>query len=131
MRNRITGILPAVVLVAYLVTALLSFEGSVLCFGRDGHVAVEFVDACNGSGFGSQLAGRESDACGPCTDVQFLNNAACTKNALHDMQMFPPISSSPMSPSLPSKDYHSTPSNPPQYSPHKTLAGLHSIVLLI
>ena len=76
MLRRIAGILPALVLVVYSGVAMLSVEGSVLCFGKDGHVAIEFADACNGSGFGSQLAGMKSDGCGPCKDVKLLGSSA-------------------------------------------------------
>ena len=57
-----------------LIVTFLGSEGTLLCFGKDGHVALEFVDACNGSGFGSQLEKTEVDACGPCTDVQFQSS---------------------------------------------------------
>jgi len=125
------GILPALVLVVHMVVAVLSVEGSVLCFGKDGHVAIEFVDACNGSGFGSQFAGMESDACGPCNDVHFLSSPAYTKNASHETQTFPLASPSPTYPSLPLRDYSRQSINLPKYSHDKTLTGLQSVILLI
>lgn len=131
MWRRIAGILPAVVLVVHLVVSVLSVEGSVLCFGEDGHVAIEFVDACNGSGLGSQLAGMESDACGACEDVEFLIGPAYTKNASHDMQTFSLISTTPVSLSVSRKDYPHKHTRLPEYSLRKTLASLYSIVLLI
>jgi len=131
MVRKIAGILPAGVLVAYMVVALLSSEGMILCFGKDGHVAIEFVDACNGSGLGSQLAGMESDECGPCRDIQLLSGPAYIKNDSHYTQMLSLESSAPMSPSLPLKEYSNKNIKLPQYLPHKTLAGLHSTVLLI
>jgi len=121
----------ACMLVLFLAVSLVSSEGTLLCFGKDGHVAVEFVDACNGSGFGSQLAGAESDACGPCKDVQFLSSPACTTNVSHYTQALPLISSSSVSPSLPLKEYANKHIDPPEYSHDTTLASLNSVILLI
>jgi hypothetical protein len=128
---RIAGIHSVLVLVVYMTVAALSVEGSVLCFGEDGHVAMEFVDACNGSGFGAQLAGMESDTCGPCKDVQFLSNPAYTRNVSHYTQALHLMSPSPMSPFLPSKEFSDKYINLPEYSRYKTHACLHSVVLLI
>ena len=131
MFKKYARILSALVLVVYMLVAALSVEGSVLCFGGDGHVAVEFVGACNGSGFGSQLAGMESDVCGPCKDIQFLSSPACTTNVSHCTQALPLISSSPVSTSLPLKEYSYKHINPPEYSHDTALASLHSVILLI
>ena len=128
---RIKTLPAAFMLVLFLVVSFFGSEGTLLCFGKDGHMAIEFVDAHNGSGFGSQLAGMENDACGPCKDVQFLSSPAYTRNASHNTQTLSLMSSSPISPSLPSKEYPDKYINLPQYSHHKTLASLHSVVLLI
>ena len=128
---RINATLAACVLSLFLVVSFVSPEGTLLCFGKDGHVAVEFVDACNGTGLGSQLAGMESDACGPCKDVQFLSSPANTTNVSHYTQALPLISSSPVSPSLPLKEYPNKHMNPPEYSRYTTLASLHSVILQI
>lgn len=69
-------------LVLFLVLSFLGSDGTLLCFGKDGHVAVEFVDACNGAGLGSEVAETESDACGPCTDVQFQSSTALLNHRL-------------------------------------------------
>ena len=121
----------AIMLVLFLVMSLFGAEDTLLCFGKDGHVAVEFVDACNGTVLGSQLAGMESDDCGPCRDIQLLSGPAYIKNDSHYTQMLSLESSAPMSPSLPLKEYSNKNIKLPQYLPHKTLAGLHSTVLLI
>ena len=76
----------AFMLVLFLFVSFFGSEGTLLCFGKDGHVAIEFVDVHNGSGFGAQLAGMENDACGPCKDVQFLSSPAYTRNASHNTQ---------------------------------------------
>jgi len=131
MFKKYARILSALVLVVYMLVAALSVEGSVLCFGGDGHVAVEFVGACNGSGFGSQLAGMESDSCGPCKDVQFFSSPAYTRNASHDTQTFPLISLSLVSLSLPLKACSRQHINLPEYPHDTTLASLHSVILLI
>ena len=121
----------ACMLVLFLAVSLVSSEGTLLCFGKDGHVAVEFVDACNGTGLGSQLAGMESDVCGPCKDIQFFSSPACTTNVSHCTQALPLISSSPVSTSLPLKEYSYKHINPPEYSHDTALASLHSVILLI
>jgi len=121
----------AIMLILFLVASFFGSEGTLLCFGKDGHVAVEFVDACNGSGFGSQLTETESDACGPCKDVQFLSSPAYTRNASRNTQTLLLISSSPVVPSLPQEDSSNNPVILPVSSHHKTLASLHSVVLLI
>jgi len=119
----------AFMLLLFLVVSFVGSEGTLICFGEDGHVAIEFADACNGSGFGLQHEGMESDACGTCKDVQFLCSPAYTRNASHNVQTLPPMFT--MSSSLSSKEYPNKPVNPPEYSHHKTLASLHSVVLLI
>lgn len=121
----------ACMLVLFLAVSLVSSEGTLLCFGKDGHVAVEFVDACNGSGFGSQLAGMENDACGPCRDVRFLSSPAYTTHVSRLTQALPLISSSSMSPLFLLKEYTSKYTDLPEYSNYKTLSGLHSVILLI
>jgi len=128
---RIKAILAAFVLFLFLAVSLVSSEGTLLCFGKDGHVAIEFVDACNGSGFGSQLAGMESDACGPCKDVRFLSSPAYTTHISRLTQALPLISSSSLSPLLLLKEYTSKYIDLPEYSNYKTLSSLHSVILLI
>jgi len=123
--------LTAFMLVLFLVVSFFGSEGTLLCFGKDGHMAIEFVEAHDGLGFGAQLAGMENDACGPCKDVQFLSSPAYTRNVSYNTQTLPLISSSSIFPSLPLKEYRGKSINLPEYSPHKTLASLHSVVLLI
>jgi len=117
--------------VLFLVMSVFGTEGTLLCFGKDGHVAVEFVDACNGAGSGSQFAETESDACGPCSDIQFLSDPAYTRDVSQHTQTLPLGSSTPGAPSLPSDDYLRSDINPPDYIYHKAFASLHSVVLLI
>ena len=128
---RIKALPVACMLVLFLVVSFFGSEGTLLCFGKDGHIAIEFVDVHNGSGFGAQLAGMESDACGPCKDVQFLSSPAYTINASHSTQTFSLMSPTPMSLSFLSEEYPNKHINLPEYSNHKTLASLHSVVLLI
>ena len=118
-------------LVLLIFASFFGSEGTLLCIGKDGHVAVEFVDACNGTGLGSQLAGMESDACGPCTDVQFLSSPIYKKNDSHHAQTLPLSVSSPSPPSLPLKEYSCNHVNLPNYSHEKILASLHTVILLI
>jgi len=128
---RIKALPAAFMLVLFLFVSFFGSEGTLLCFGKDGHMAIEFVEAHDGSEFGAQLAGMESDACGPCKDVQFLSGPAYTRNASNYMQALTLISSSLISPSLPLKEYSQNYINLPQCSHHKALASLHSVVLLI
>lgn len=114
-----------------LLVSFFGSEGTLLCFGEDGHMAIEFVEACNGSGFGSQLAGMEPDDCGNCRDIQFLSSPAFTQNTSHGTQTLPLISSSSMSPAAPLKVHPGKYINLPEYLHHKTFAGLYSVVLLI
>ncbi|MDP2799655.1 MAG: hypothetical protein Q8O60_07225 [Deltaproteobacteria bacterium] len=118
-------------LVLFLVVSFLGSEGTLLCFGKDGHVAIEFVDACNGSGARSQLAGMESDACGSCIDVEFQSSPAHIRNASHFTQPLPMVSLSSVPISLPLKEYSNKYIHPSNDSHHKTLDSLHSVVLLI
>ncbi len=124
--------IPAVImLILLLVASFFGSEGTLLCFGKDGHLAVEFVDACNGSGFGSQLAEMESDACGPCMDVQFLSSPALLNHGLggltpHDQPLsFQTVAAVPSSNFIRETQTHS--SIPFQ----KSLTSLNSIVLRI
>ena len=128
---RIKALPAAFMLVLFLVVSFFGSEGTLLCFGQDGHVAIEFVDACNGSGFDSHLAGMESDACGPCKDVQFLSSPVHTNNASHYTHTLALNSPSPMSPALPLKEYSNKQVTLPESLHHKTLASLHSVILLI
>lgn len=119
-------------LMLFLGLSVFSFEGALLCIGKDGHVAIEFVDACNGSDFGSQLAGAESDACGPCRDVQFQNSPATTiRTQYTDAQTHILISLAQFTPSLPLEKHLNSPISLPEKPPCRTLASLQSIVLLI
>ncbi|MBI5638998.1 MAG: hypothetical protein HZA17_01100 [Nitrospirae bacterium] len=121
----------ACLLFLFALSSLVSVEGAVLCFGPDGHVAIEFVDACHGTGLGSKLVGAEGDACGPCKDVQFLGSPAYTSNTSHNTQIIPLAALSQTLFSLPSKEYPGKHGNPPDCSHHKTLTSMHSVVLLI
>lgn len=121
----------AIMLVLFLVASAFGSEGTLLCFGKDGHVAIEFVDACNGAGLGAQLNEMESDACGPCKDVQFLSSPAHTNNASHYTLTLSLISSSPVLSSLHQEEYSNKSVVLPVSSHHKTLASLNSVILLI
>lgn len=118
-------------LLLFLFASFFGPEGTLLCFGNDGHVAIEFVDACNGESAGSRLEGMENDACGPCKDVQFISATAHTNNAPRYVQTFPLISASPVLSSSNHAEYFSRLLIPQVSSHHKTLSSLHSVILLI
>ena len=91
-QSRIKAFLTAALLPILLIVSFIGSEGTLLCFGKDGHVAIEFVDACSGEGLGSELGETESDACGPCTDVQFQSSTALLNHrsdrlTLHDQPL--------------------------------------------
>ena len=124
--------LPAVfMLVLFLFASFFGFEGTLLCFGKDGHMAIEFVEVHESAAFGAQFEGMENDACGPCQDIQLLSSPAFTGNASHNTQIYPLAALSPMSLSSPSKEYPCKYVNLSDYSHYKTLASLQSVVLLI
>lgn len=131
-RQRCTRTFPAaLVMVLFLAVSVFGSEGTLLCFGEDGHVAVEFVDTCNNSGFDSELGRFEGDQCGPCKDVQFPSSPAYLKNTTHYVQAPPLLFSTAMYP-LPSSGQHLNSSGVVQgHRPDTTLASLHSVVLLI
>lgn len=122
----------AFMLVLFLAVSFLGAEGTLLCFGKDGHVAVELVDSCSGSGLGSQLAGGDSDGCGPCKDIQFLGDPACINHASYDTQTLPPASVPLMFPVLPSRENVVKQADQPDFSHQdSTLTSLQTVVLLI
>ncbi len=82
MLRRSAVLPPVVVLVVYMLMAIPSAEGSLLCFGADGHVAIEYVAACKGSELGPQFEWAENDACGHCKDVQLLSSPALVNQRL-------------------------------------------------
>jgi len=124
--------LPAAFMPAFfLLVSLLGSEGTLLCFGKDGHVAIEFVNECNGSGNGSQQFGSEGDACGPCNDIRFLSSPAHTNNVSDCRQTFPLLYRSPISVFSTPDKYPGSNINMQGHLDNKQLAGLHSVVLLI
>jgi len=131
-RPYIKALPTAYMLLLFLFVSFFGSEGTLLCFGKDGHMAIEFAETHDGSGFGAQLAGMGKDACGPCKDVQFLSSPAYTRNASRNTQMLSLISSSPVLSSLLQEEHSNNPVILPVSSHHnKTLASLHSVVLLI
>jgi hypothetical protein len=129
--RHLNPLLAALMLVLFLILSIGGSEGTLLCFGQDGHVALEFVDACNGAGFGSQLAGMESDACGPCKDVQFVSGPLHANNASQYTPMISLTFLSAMSPNLPLTEHSDKHPILPESLHHKPPASLHSVVLLI
>jgi hypothetical protein len=121
----------AYVQLLFLFVSFFGPEGTLLCFGEDGHLAIEFVEAHDGSGFGAQLAATENDACGPCKDVQFLSSPSYTEKASHTPQIIPLMAQSPVSASFLGENCPSKHIDPPECSHHKSLASLQSVVLLI
>jgi hypothetical protein len=120
-------------LTLFLGLSAINLEGALLCIGEDGHIAMEFVDACNGSDFNAQVAEAGGDACGPCKDVQFQSSPAYTSRTLHytDTQTLPLVSSVQPVSTVPLREQHISQISLPEKPPYKTLASLQSVVLLI
>jgi len=120
-------------LTLFLALSVFSFEGALLCLGEDGHVAIEFVDACNGSDLGPQLAEAEGDVCGPCNDIQFQSIPAYTNRTFNytTSQTLPLVSLVRITPLLLLEEHHNSPVSLPEKPHYKTLANLKSVVLLI
>lgn len=119
-----------------LLSALfMSFFGSGgihLCFGEDGHMAVELVDSCIVSGLGAKHTGMKSDACGHCVDVVFSIDAIHATDGPSHAQTNPLMFPAPLTPSLPPlQAYPGEPIHPSDCPHHKVLASLQSVVLLI
>lgn len=89
-RSRARCVVIHIVLLTWMTTAVGTVEGRVLCFGSDGHVAIE-ADAGDGScgsaafraAAGASVArpggaspGWEEDHCGPCTDFSLTPGEA-------------------------------------------------------
>jgi len=127
------ALLAIAILPFYLFISIFGIEGSLLCFSEDGHMAVEFVQSCNSRYADKGLAGSaQDDACGPCTDVHFLKNAASLKSTLQTANTFSTVQGL-----LPGKfvlPQHDPNDDSPilLLNPHtENLAKIQSVVLLI
>ena len=127
IRTRLT----ATLLPFLLIVSFIGSEGTLLCFGKDGHVAVEFVDTCNRGELSSELTETESDACGPCTDIQLQSSTALLNHrsdrlTLHDQPLsFQSVAAVPSSNFI--RETETRVSIPFQ----KSLVNLSSVVLRI
>lgn len=130
-RSRISAVNGILIVPIFLFLTFFSVEGTLLCFGPDGHIAIEFVDSCNGSDSGSQVAGVEEDACGPCKDIQFLSSPAHTGNSFNYSQTLPMLSSVWVHLSLAAKEYLYNLADLPETPHQKSLASIQSVVILI
>ena len=131
---KIRPVLAVFVLSLILFVSFFGFNGTHLCFGKDGHVAIEFVDAYISSGDGLQAAPmEESSYCGNCMDVQFPNSPIYVKyirNVSGYTQTLSLISFPAALQSL-LKEFSGSHVNLPVLLHHKTLRSLYSVVLLI
>lgn len=126
-------IMAVLIITFVLCLSVVSFEGALLCFGKDGHVAIEFVDACGGSDFGSRFAKAEVDACGPCEDVQFQSSPGYSSRAFHFTEAHTQtlFSTAEGAPPLPIQAQLCSLTSLPHKPPYKILAGLRTVVLQI
>lgn len=72
LKNFVAGL----ILLVCFITAVHGAESSLLCFGEDGHVSIEFVLICtNPSAVNeSSTSSFQLDHCGPCTDILSLGD---------------------------------------------------------
>jgi hypothetical protein len=126
-------LLSILILPAYFFLSVLNTEGALLCFGRDGHIAIEFVQACSGRDSGSGFAETDQkNACGPCTDVYFTTDSAHLKNnTLNEVSPCIGLSDNVLMTSVSVDDAHHN--MPARFLRpfDKILTNLKSIVLLI
>ncbi|MFA5180461.1 MAG: hypothetical protein WC405_04015 [Syntrophales bacterium] len=132
-KKRQKAILTIAILPLYLFLFVFGVEGSLVCFGEDGHVAVEFVQSCNSRSADEELAGSaQDDACGPCADVHFLKNAASLKSTLQTANTFSTVQG--LLPRIFVQPQHDPNDDSPilLLNPHtENLAKIQSVVLLI
>lgn len=73
MRQRKHHIFISFGLLMVLVISAIGATGTLLCFGQDGHVTIEFAGRCDSAKERFSFADEEQpDSCGPCADVRFL-----------------------------------------------------------
>lgn len=115
----------------YIFIALLGAEGSVLCFGDDGHVAIKFLHLPDGSTPVSSFGcAANDDACGSCVDMTFQGSTVYPKAALNDLAPRSPHFSSHVTTVAPSSNViHNT--QPRRILIQSNLSGFKSVVLLI
>jgi len=125
------AILTFIAIPIYFILAVLGVEGSVLCFGDDQHLAIEFVQASNGSGSSSSLGcAAYDDACGSCVDVAFQSSALYPAAVLSNLTQHGLHLSFHVAFAAPSFDFiQKTASR--QIPIQTTLSGSKSVVLLI
>jgi len=116
----------------YVLLSLIGAEGSLLCFGDDGHVAIELVQACNGSSLLSSVAKAEQDdACGSCIDVEFQSSTARLNHESNSLTSHvQPLSFQAVS-VVPSSDFIPETQSRSSIAFQKSLTSLKSVVLLI
>ena len=126
-------LLSILILPAYIFLSVFNTEGALLCFGNDGHIAIEFVDACGGQVSESGIAETgHIDACGPCTDVYFASDSAHLKNTLNEMNTLIGLSDNPLTTSgYIDNARQEIPADSLRPPFNRSLSSLNSIVLLI
>ena len=125
-------LLSFLILPAFLLISCFGAESSLLCFGSDGHVAIEFVETCNPQDLEvGHFESDRGDGCSPCKDVQFLKSPAHPTSIFQHANDLPVVTG--FVPSIPSPDTasHRQIRLLPRNHHSKTPASLHSVVLLI
>lgn len=134
MKHGCKKIITVILLLAYILFFAIGTDSSLLCFGSEGHIAVEWVQSCNGKAeFGSSVSPlTPQDECGPCYDVTFLSDPVIQKAPQnHDNNAGVAVASKP-APELSAKSHLTD--NAPRYSnyhPAPSYFALKTVVILI
>jgi hypothetical protein len=89
MGQRKRRILISLGLLMTLVMTSGGAAGTLLCFGRDGHVTIEFAGLCDSAKEQFSFAGEEqNDGCGPCADVSFPDRNVIAQKVISPSLIF-------------------------------------------
>jgi hypothetical protein len=87
MKKNIKTLVSWVLILTYVLFFTIGTDGALLCFGDEGHIAIELVQSCNKStDLGSALSPiDQQDECGPCSDVTFLTDPTIQRPLQQDV----------------------------------------------
>lgn len=87
MKSIFKKVLSCVLLLTYILFFAVGTDGALLCFGNEGHIAIELVQSCNNSkDLGSSVSpSTQQDECGPCSDVTFLTTPTVQRPLQQDV----------------------------------------------
>lgn len=81
-----------IVLSVFILMITVVPVGTILCFGGDGHIEIEFIESYKHSAANPLSLSLVKDICGPCFDIPSTDNMSNTKNiSQHTLQLLPLI----------------------------------------